>query len=646
MTSHLQTSAPAQWRRSWGIQARLILAFGLGLVFIVTVVELLQFFGVPYTSYSGRLGDYRAEASRTLDLIADMKEERLRWWIDERRRDLSVFVGSRTGEVEVEELVDLRKRYAAEGLQGKALAAKIGAAPAYARLFERLKDINKTYREYQRTLIVDARDQRVLISTDPGDVGQDMSGRAFVAGPLAGKGSYVGDVQWMPAAQGPVLHVSDMLHAASDPQKVIGVMVVEIRTEDTLRPLLHTGEALGARGEAQLIDQDRMILASLKFPLPDGTRPKPLQYRLETEAARRAVSSPPGAEGVIESVDYRGISVLAAYRSVKISDDVSWGLIVKRDRDELLAPLWAEARDSLWIGLAGIAALAAMTVLVARTVTAPIRALARTAQQVSQGDLDARAPVTTSDEVGRLAVTFNEMIQRIQDAQAVLVRQERLAALGQLTATVSHEIRNPLGTIRTSFFIISQRLRGKGLDIEPTLDRIERSIARCDAIIADLLDFSRNRAAQREPTDGDQWLAAVLDEYEAPRGVTLTRDLAAATSVPLDRERFRRCVINLLTNACQAMEDEGGCLNVVSRAEDHRWVVRICDTGCGIQPEQLSKIFEPLYSTKNFGAGLGLAIVKQIVDQHQGAIEVESQAGRGTAVTVRLPTEDQEKRNE
>jgi signal transduction histidine kinase len=646
MTSHPQTSAPARPRRSLGIQARLILAFGLGLVLIVTAVELLQFFGVPYTSYTGRLGDYRAEARRTLDLIADIKEERLRWWIDERRRDLSVLAGSRTGESMTEELAESRRQMAAEGLQGKALAAKLEATPIYARLLERLKDIKKTYPDYQRTFIVDARDRRVLLSTDPEDVGQDMSSQAYIAGPLAGKGSFVGGVEWMPSAKGPVLHVSELLHAAGQRQEVIGVMVAEIRTEETFKLLLHTGEGLGARGEAQLIDQDRRILASLKFPLPDGSRPRPLQYQLDTEAARRAVASQPGGGGVIESLDYRGIPVLAACRSVKIADDVVWGLVVKRDRDELLAPLWAEARDSLWVGLAGIAALTAVTVVVARTVTAPLRALARTAERVSKGDLDARAPVTTADEVGVLAATFNETIQRIQDAQAVLMRQERLAALGQLTATVSHEIRNPLGTIRTSFFIISQRLRGKGLEIEATLDRIERSITRCDAIIADLLDFGRSRAPQRETTDGDQWLATVLDEYEAPRGVTLTRDLAAATTLPLDRERFRRCMINLLTNACQAMEGASGRLSVASRTEDHRWVVRIGDTGCGISPEQLSKIFEPLYSTKNFGAGLGLAIVKQIVDQHQGSIEVESQTGRGTTVTVRLPVSDQEIRHE
>ena len=140
----------------------------------------------------------------------------------------------------------------------------------------------------------------------------------------------------------------------------------------------------------------------------------------------------------------------------------------------------------------------------------------------------------TNDEVGALARTFNDMVQRIAQWQEALVRQERLAALGQVTATVSHELRNPLGAIRISFFVIPQRLRGKGPGIEPALDRIERSITRCENIINDLLDFSRDRPMQRQPTEIDPWLASLLDEYELPAHVVLCRDLAAAACVALD----------------------------------------------------------------------------------------------------------------
>ena len=206
-----------------------------------------------------------------------------------------------------------------------------------------------------------------------------------------------------------------------------------------------------------------------------------------------------------------------------------------------------------------------------------------------------------------------------------------------MTATVSHELRNPLGAIRISFFVIAERLRGKELGIGPALERIERSIARCENIISDLLDFSRDRPMQQQPTEIDPWLASLLDEYELPSHVVLCRELAAAATVPLDRERFRRCMINVLNNACQAMDSGGGRMTVASGVENGYVAIRVADTGCGIPADQLDKIFEPLYSTKSFGIGLGLPIIKQIINGHKGSVEVQSQAGQGTTFTVRLP---------
>jgi signal transduction histidine kinase len=266
---------------------------------------------------------------------------------------------------------------------------------------------------------------------------------------------------------------------------------------------------------------------------------------------------------------------------------------------------------------------------------------------VAAGDLDARAAATTGDEVGVLVATFNSMIEQIRKSQDALVRQERLAALGQLIATVSHEIRNPLGTIRTSFFVIAQRIRGKGLNVEQALDRVNRSIARCEAIITELLEYSRSRPLEQVPIDLDSWLAALLSEHGVPAKIAVTHHLAAGVRIPLDRERFRRCLVNLIDNACQAMEPSGGDLSVVSRAEDRRAVIRMSDTGCGMAADQLERIFEPLYSTKSFGVGLGLCIVKQIVEQHGGGIGIESRPGQGTTVSLWLPIpEHMEMQNE
>jgi len=316
---------------------------------------------------------------------------------------------------------------------------------------------------------------------------------------------------------------------------------------------------------------------------------------------------------------------------------VGWGLIVKRDLSEFYAPFHKALVASFCLGLAGVLAVVAMTILVARRVTRPIRALSQQAQEIAANTLASQLPVTSVDEVGVLTGAFNAMIERIRRSQEALVRQERLAALGQLTATVSHELRNPLGTIRTSLFVLAQRLRGKELDVEQILERIERSVTRCNVIISDLLDYSRARPLELEPTDVDAWLEVLLSEQEVPAGITMQRDLASGVRLELDRERFCRCVINVIHNACQAMQPDGGTLCVSSRRQDGRLVIRVSDTGCGIPADQLPQVFEPLYSTKSFGVGLGLCIVKQVVEQHGGGVDIKSQSGRGTTVTLWLP---------
>jgi signal transduction histidine kinase len=243
----------------------------------------------------------------------------------------------------------------------------------------------------------------------------------------------------------------------------------------------------------------------------------------------------------------------------------------------------------------------------------------------------------------------NEQTRELEAAQEALVRRERMALLGQLTAVVSHELRTPLGTIQTSLFSLRERLGGTGPEVSRVLDRAERNIARCDRIIEDLLDFTRIRVINPEPTQIDEWLAELLDEQILPKEISLTKDLAAGVNLPLDRDRFGRCMINVINNAKEAMMEQngakglprestnGGHLTVATRVSNNRLEVRVIDTGPGLRPDELEKIFEPLYSTKTFGVGLGLPIVKQIVEQHSGRLEVEGRPGQGTVVTMRLP---------
>lgn len=240
-----------------------------------------------------------------------------------------------------------------------------------------------------------------------------------------------------------------------------------------------------------------------------------------------------------------------------------------------------------------------------------------------------------------LEALVRERTAALEQAQADLIRKERLATLGQLIGTVSHEIRNPLGTIRGSVFSMGQMIKKQDYSrIEPVLVRAERNIIRCDRIIEELLDFTRTRRLDRQPTALDAWLKDVLEDVPASEGIAYVWALAADTMISIDREQLRRAIVNLANNAIQAMAEEGASGNVLRIATalaDGEVEIAIADQGAGIPPEYMEKIFEPLFSTKGFGVGLGIPIIKDIIEAHGGRLAYESTVGQGTTVRIWLP---------
>jgi len=226
-----------------------------------------------------------------------------------------------------------------------------------------------------------------------------------------------------------------------------------------------------------------------------------------------------------------------------------------------------------------------------------------------------------------------------------LIQKERLAVLGKIIATVSHELRNPLGTIRTSLYTISQKLTGKNQSLlEKQINRAERNVLRCDTIIEELLDFTRSSEFYLEETFLDDLCNEVINEYAFPEYIEISKKLSSGATVKIDKEKIRRCLINIINNACQAMyQSEDNELVrplklIISsgRSDADVWIA-INDTGPGIPDKEIDKIFEPLYSTKTYGIGLGLPIVKQIMEQHSGRVSISTHTTEGACVKLWFP---------
>lgn len=302
-----------------------------------------------------------------------------------------------------------------------------------------------------------------------------------------------------------------------------------------------------------------------------------------------------------------------------------------------------------------------------KIITTPIHELASVSRTIYDNkDYSIRVEAKTNDEMGHLVEAFNDMLsgieerdealvdaknnlehlvkertRKLKEAQNELIRNERMATLGQLTATVSHEIRNPLGTIRTSMFTLSNKLKDKDSSIENIIERIERNIVRCDNIITELLDYSRIRALNHEKTNLNTWIRSVVADIEMVNNVDVKLDLNESVDIEIDQDLLHRVMINVIENACQSMEEaevEDKTLLIECGVNNSRTEIIITDTGPGIPDSVYPHIFEPLYSTKGFGIGLGLPIVKQIMEQHGGGIEVSSEDGVGTRVVLWLPS--------
>ncbi len=262
---------------------------------------------------------------------------------------------------------------------------------------------------------------------------------------------------------------------------------------------------------------------------------------------------------------------------------------------------------------------------------------------ISDVSAQVRAEQALQEYAERLKDMVAERTQKLLDAQEQLVRREKLATLGQLAGGVAHELRNPLGAIGQAAYFLNMVLPEPDSDVKQALDIIDREVKRSSAIIRSLLDFARAAPPVRRKVDVNEIVRQSLSHIGAPESIEVLCQLdETLPGIAVDPTQLALVFDNLILNAVQAMTppyagDEGGRLTVCSEVADGGWVaVSFADTGAGIPPENLDKIFEPLFTTKAKGIGLGLAMSKRLVEGHEGRIEVQSEVGKGSCFTVLL----------
>lgn len=323
-----------------------------------------------------------------------------------------------------------------------------------------------------------------------------------------------------------------------------------------------------------------------------------------------------------------------------------------------LEPMYARMREIqkvlLLIGLAGVLLGVAGAAVLARRITRPLHRLAEGTVRIARGDFSQAIVDTSRDEVGDLARSFNEMTgqlvqtrERMADANRRLVQHEKLASIGRMAATIAHEIRNPLTSVKLNIQKVAEE-EGLAEMVQAHLGLSLEGIDQIERFIKELLNFTRVQELilERWPVDVvvDESLKVIRGTLDQKR---IAVERACAPGLPAvlaDADKLRQVFLNILRNAQEALEP-GGTVRIACDTVDEggRTLVRIriADDGPGIPEKDRPNVFEPFYTTKPSGFGLGLANARKIVEQHRGTIAVAEGAGPGCEFVILIPAAEE-----
>ena len=467
-------------------------------------------------------------------------------------------------------------------------------------------------------------------------------------------------------------------YMGSYPAITMGVMIVNPQNNQpmgallakmsltALSSLLKTGFPESTHTQAAVIDSNGFLIAhsnSKEIFKPDAKLPDDVLRILLQNDAKTG-----GGELILESTNER---VLGAFAEVS---DLGWVVYIQRSvaiaykaSDDMFNRTWRMMLFvSVFVLFLGYA--------VSLVITQPIQALREAAIKLGEGDFDYLPDLSMpNDEIGELAHTFVQMSEslkiktaeimsakeelerlnrslenrveartrELKSAQDELIKKERLAAIGQMSSVVGHEIRNPLAVINNSIYFIKTKTNAQP-NPEPKVLKhisiIESEIRQANGIIDEILGFARTRDLNPKVMSLNNYLEDLTMSFPVPPHVEMVKSFAPENPyVNMDPDEMAQAVRNLIKNGIEVMP-ESGKIYVRSEMVDAATVrIDVEDTGCGMPKETAEKIFAPFFTTKARGTGLGLAVVKKVADRHKGRVEVSSVVGKGTCFMIYLP---------
>ena len=547
----------------------------------------------------------RAEAQ--LGSVVESRKSRIEQWFSEREADMGLIAGV---------LGD------SPGL----LKEAAGSGGGNFQSFKILEDIRRRSPAYETLWFYDLDWRPVFRSGAEGHSGSDLMTGKFKQALSSSSRPYFGPVH--PHDNGTEYGMHLGCRVSSPQGAALGYVIAYLRISETIDPILNDSSGLGTMGKVYLHFRDENILYT-----PAEERKVSLKIDPRLGLPLRS-----GTSAILEYEDFRGRRVLGISKNIPI---LNASVIVDLDHAYLFGWLDVLRERAL---LTGSITLVIVLLLAARSswkLSQPLRELAATARKIAAGRHSERLGRLEGIEAQEVGRAFNKMLDELETSKRRLLHAATLAAVGELSSSIAHEMRNPLSSIRINLQALRRKVEaGPYQELSAiALDQVDR----LERMLSELLNFSKPLELELQPFNVGELAGQVVSELHLPaeekKVALVVENPSGSLLLTADREQIHRALTNLVRNALDAAPPGGRVeLGATAGGTDNGCAeIRVSDNGPGVRPEDREKIFQPFFTTREGGTGLGLANVKKIVEGHDGKIEVESSPGKGSVFRLFLP---------
>ncbi|MCB2198608.1 sensor histidine kinase [bacterium] len=587
--------------------------FGAG-----AVVILLTAFTVGFIGYTQAREAVLRQAKRQVLSVVYEREAHLRTWLAERKRTSEVFATS--NQVVASYLLAERGNANAPGIAKQALnylpfqIAQGGDVLAVALLDREGRPFTSdaSLEELTAILQVDVVDSALAGLTQFGPIHLNTEGV-------------------------PAINLASPVRDRSG--RILGASVFQFSTRATIDPILTDTTRFDLGDESFLLDRDFVMLT----PSRVHEHPEPLSHQMKIPPALEAMT---GHSGVMVYEGFLGDKVVGGYTYMP---ERNWALITELNLEDAYTPVKQFLQGTTLATLFALLGMLGIALLLTRIWTDPLQRVIDASEKVAGGDYQVHVPESRRrDEMAGLVQVFNQMVdginrsrENLRLSQERLMQSEKMAEIGTLLASVVHEMRNPLSSIKVNLKLIERQLTGEAGQ-QALLENLQDDLHRLEDMLSGLLDYSRLPSTTAQTVSCGAILKEAVDEVHPDADaqnvrVDLQGDDMDAIVLQCDPAAMRLSLQNLLSNAIQASEvDQVVEVRVAKSSEVV--TIEIEDQGKGMSEFVRERLFEPFFTTRDDGIGLGMSNVKKYIDHMGGRMEIESTEGEGTTVRLTFPT--------